>query len=232
MGPGRWARTVAAARRRENAMTSRTAPPTSLPMDAPRGETPRRYVRRRATAYWKRFGPPPPPPVLPYPGPFGSARAHVAELLVARDPLLGHHPPEHPLARPAHGAGVLLGGEAHLVDQIEQAGHDAEALEAGLRALIHGELERPAFVEPMNDVVHVGTAHPGLERLAGGPADQVLGDRFRALQLSLVLELELARDRGQRGVDVRDAGHHRLLLRGDGASLGIGDHVLQHADRE
>src|SRR5438552_2592956 len=132
MGPGRWARTAAAARRRENAMTSRTAPPTSLPMEAPRGKTPRRYVDRRATAYRKRFG----------------------------------------------------------------------------------------------------AAHPGLERLAGGAPDQVLGDRFGALQLALVFELELARDGGQRGVDVRDAGDHRLFLRGDRASLRVRHHVLQYADRE
>src|SRR2546422_2656622 len=82
MGPGRWARIVAAARRRENAMTSRTPPPTSLPMDAPRGETPRRYVDRRPSAYWKRFGPPPPPPVLPYPGQDRRRRSeeHTSEL--------------------------------------------------------------------------------------------------------------------------------------------------------
>ncbi len=84
----------------------------------------------------------------------------------------------------------------------------------------------------MDDVVHVGAAHPGLERLAGGAADQVLGDRFRALELALVLELQLAGDRGQRGVDVGDAGDHRLFLRGDGAPLGIGHDVFQYADRE
>src|SRR2546425_8745846 len=68
MGPGRWARTVAAASKSENAIASRTAPPTSLPMEAPRGGDARRYVGRRAIAYWKRLGPPhpatPPPPVL------------------------------------------------------------------------------------------------------------------------------------------------------------------------
>src|SRR5437762_7537708 len=35
---------------------------------------------------------------------------------------------------------------------------------SGLGALVHGDLERPAFVEPVNDVVHVGAAHAGLER--------------------------------------------------------------------
>src|SRR2546428_460195 len=122
------------------------------------------------------------------------ARAHVAELLVARDPLLGHQPLEHQLACRDHGARVLLGRETHLVHQVEQARDDAEALEAGLGALVHGDLERPAFVEPVDDVVHVGAAHAGLERLAGGAPAQVLGDRFRALQLGLVLELQPTRD--------------------------------------
>src|SRR5437773_8229313 len=95
MGPGRWARTVAAARRRENAMTSRTAPPTSLPTGSPERvrrkkilHPPLSVIRHpgvtgitddggRTTDYWNRFGPPPPPPPpgLPYPGPFASPRA-------------------------------------------------------------------------------------------------------------------------------------------------------------
>src|SRR5436190_12984670 len=95
MGPGRWARTVAAARRRENAMTSRTAPPTSLPTGSPERvrrkkilHPPLSVIRHpgvtgitddggRTTDYWNRFGPPPPPPppALPDPAPVGFARA-------------------------------------------------------------------------------------------------------------------------------------------------------------
>src|SRR5947199_259757 len=80
-----------------------------------------------------------------------------------RDPLLGHQPLEHQLARRDHGTRVFLPGEAHLVHQVEQAGDDAEALEAALRALVHRDFERPALVEPVDDVIHVGAAHPGLE---------------------------------------------------------------------
>src|SRR5207249_10242300 len=209
------------------------APPTRLAMAGPRAERPRTYGDRRATAYLEEVRPPPSAAGLAVPRALRlRSRANIPELLVARDPLLGHQPLEHQLARRDHGARVLLGGEAHLVHQVEQAGYDAEALEAALRALVHGDLERSAFVEPVDDVVHVGAAYPGLERLSGGAPDQVLGDRFGALQLALVFELELARDGGQGGVDVRDAGDHRLFLRGDRASLRVRHHVLQYADRE
>src|SRR5437762_12601890 len=82
---------------------------------------------------------------------------------------------------------------------------------SGLGALVHGDLERPTFVEPVNDVVHVGAAHAGLECLAGGASDQVLGDRFLALQLALVLELVLTCAGGQRSVVVRDEGCYSHL---------------------
>src|SRR5689334_4384087 len=64
------------------------------------------------------------------------AGARVAELLVARDPLLGDEPLEHQLARGNHGARVLFRREADLVDEVEQAGDDGEALEADLRPLV------------------------------------------------------------------------------------------------
>src|SRR6266851_6461498 len=98
MGPGRWARTVAEASRSENAMTSRTAPPTSLPMEAPRGGDARRYVGRRAIAYWKRFGPPPPPPPpppgFPFPRPLPPPPARAqARLSFGGERFSDHHPP-------------------------------------------------------------------------------------------------------------------------------------------
>src|SRR5205809_7662005 len=115
MGPGRWARTVAAARRRENAMTSSTAPPTSLPMEAPRGKTPRRYVDRRATALLEEVRPPPSAAGLAVPRALRlRSRANIPELLVARDPLRGHHPLAHQLARRSPGPLALLVAGGHL----------------------------------------------------------------------------------------------------------------------
>src|SRR5438874_6523694 len=92
--------------------------------------------------------------------------ARVAELFAARDALLGHETLQHELARRDHRAGVLLRGQTDLIDQIEQPRHHAEPLEARLRALVAGDLERPALVEPVDDVVHVGPAHACFEGLA------------------------------------------------------------------
>src|SRR5207302_6562256 len=140
--------------------------------------------------------------------------ARVAELFAARDALLGHEALEHELAGRDHRPGILFRRQADLIHQIEQPRHDAESLETRLRALVAGDLERPALVEPVDDVVHAGPAHAGFERLARGPPGQVFGDHFGSLRLTLVFELELAGDGGERGVDVGPARHYRFLLRG------------------
>src|SRR5213083_1504200 len=156
----------------------------------------------------------------------------VAQLFAARDALFGDEPLEDQLARRDHRRRVLLGREPRVVHEGEQARYDAEPLETRLRPLVGADLQGPALVEPVDDVVHVGPADPGLERLARGAADQLLGDRLRPLQLALVLQLQLAGDRRQRGVHVRHPWHHGLFLGDDGAPLGVGDDVLEHGDRQ
>ncbi len=158
-------------------------------------------------------GPPPPVPIGPLP--------NGAELFAARDALLGDEPLEHQLARRHHRRRIFLAGEPHLFDQREQAGDDGEALEQRLGALVGRDLEGAAFIEPVDDVVHVRAAHSALKRAAGGSADQVLGDRLRALQLALVLELELAGDRRQRRVHIGDPRYYGLFFREDGAPLRV-----------
>src|SRR4029077_9741109 len=107
---------------------------------------------------------------LPVSGPLGlGAGPHVAELLVARDPFLGYQSLEHQLGRGDHGTRILFPCEAHLIDEVEQAGDHAEPLEARLGPLLHGELERSTLVEPMDDVVHVGAAHASFEGLPSRP---------------------------------------------------------------
>src|SRR2546426_3234154 len=77
-----------------------------------------------------------------------GARPHVAQLLAARDALLGDEALEYQLAGRDDGPRVLLARQSHLVDEVEQAGHDAESLEDRLGALISGDLERTTLVEP------------------------------------------------------------------------------------
>src|ERR671922_829734 len=110
--------------------------------------------------------------------------ARVAELFAARDALLGPETPEHELAGRDPRPRVLFRRQADLIHEVEQPRHHAESLEARLRALIGGDLERPTLVEPVDDVVHVGAADVGFERLAGGPPDQVLRDHFGSLELA------------------------------------------------
>src|SRR5207302_3930377 len=158
--------------------------------------------------------------------------ARVAELFAARDALLGDETLEHELARRYHRPRVFFRRQADLIHQVEQPRHHAESLETRLRALVAGDLERPALVEPVDDVVYVGPAHAGFERLARGPPDQVFRDHFGSLQLTFVFELELTGDGGERGVDVGHARDHRFLLRGDGAPLRARHDVLEDADRQ
>src|SRR3989442_15203429 len=75
---------------------------------------------------------------LPVPRPLRlGACSHIAELVRAGDALLGHQALEHQLARREHRGRILLRRQPDLVYDIEQAGHYAETLEAGLRALVH-----------------------------------------------------------------------------------------------
>jgi hypothetical protein len=84
-----------------------------------------------------------------------------------------------------------------------------------------------------NQVVVVGVHAAGarLEGRVGGAADQLARDRVAAHQLALVLQLDLAGDRRQRGVDVGDARHDLRLAGEHRAPLGVRHHVLHHRDR-
>ena len=95
----------------------------------------------------------------------------------------------------------------------QQVRHDLESLAARLGARVVGHLQRAAFVEPHDDVVDVHAAGALLERRVRGAANQLARDRRAADELALVLELDLARDRRQRGVDVGDARHDLRVAR-------------------
>src|SRR5882762_7252343 len=207
-------RTVAAPRRKKKATARSTRPKTSLPMATPECEGDLR--EKVGSCSWpasawsfseRRF--------------LLRTRPHVAELFAARDPLLGHESFEYQLTRRHYRGWIFLARQPHLIDQREEAGDDGEALEQRLGALVGCDLERAALIEPVDDVVHVGATDAALERAAGRAANQVLGDRFRPLQLALVLQLELAGDRGQGGVHVRNARYDGLLFRDDRTPFGV-----------
>src|SRR3954453_15529525 len=122
-------------------------------------------------------------------------RPGVPQLLAPADPLGGGEALEHQLAG-GHGAGVVrLGREAHILHHVEQAGDHRETLVAELAPLVARHLERAALVEPGDDADQVGAAGALLKPLARRAADQLARDGVAALQLALVLQLQLAGDR-------------------------------------
>jgi hypothetical protein len=126
-----------------------------------------------------------------------------------------------------------VAGQADLPHRVEQARHRAEALHRRLRRRRFAQLQHAATVEVGDDLLQERLrrlAAPCVERLRGGQRDQLAGDGLGTDQLTLVLEFELARDGGKRGIDVRDPRHRHVLGVQQGAALGVGDRILQHAD--
>ena len=62
-----------------------------------------------------------------------------------------------------------------------------------------------------------------------GGADDLADDGVGAAHLALVLELDLAGDAGERGVDVADAGDDERFAVKEGAALGVGEDELHGA---
>src|SRR4051812_18784499 len=113
------------------------------------------------------------PPLRLHPG--------VAELLGPADPLLGGQAFEDELAGGDDAVVVAPGREAELHHRLYEARDHAEALEAELGALVARDLEGAALVEPGDDLPQLRAAHPLLEHLAGGAADQLARDGVAAL---------------------------------------------------
>ena len=53
-----------------------------------------------------------------------------------------------------------------------------------------------------------------------------------ALQLAFILQLDLARDRGKRRIEIDDARHSQRLTRLQRAALRVREHVLHHRNRQ
>ena len=93
------------------------------------------------------------------------------------------------------------------------------------------QLQRTARVEPADDLRRVGPLEVAGEHVRDRRPHQFARHRLGALQLALVLELELAGDRRQRRVDVGDARHRHALAGGQRAPLGVRHDVLEARDR-
>ncbi len=65
-----------------------------------------------------------------------------------------------------------------------------------------------------------------------GSFDQVSRNRFSALELSLIFQLDLSGDGRNRGVNIADPGDRVRIPRKDCAALGVADDVLQTRNRQ
>src|SRR6266566_3414343 len=173
-----------------------------------------------------RFGPVPPPPVFPYPGPFGSARTRTYPSSSLREIRFSATSPS---STSSHAATMVPGSFlAARPTWSTRSSRPGTTLKPLRQVSERSSMESLSAPPSSNQWTMSSTLAPPTRDSNVFPAAR----RFRSLQLALVLELELARDRRQCGVDVRDTGDHRLFLGGDAASLGVGDHVLQYADRQ
>ena len=114
--------------------------------------------------------------------------------------------------------------------QIFQSLHLRRAREqlSGVERIV--DVQRAAQIEPLGDLAQIRGREVAAEDVAHGRPNDVARDVVGAAQLSLVLELELAGDRRQRGVDVGHARHDDLLAREERAALGVRDDVFEQRD--
>ncbi len=86
------------------------------------------------------------------------------------------------------------------------------------------ELDGAAEVEPLLDLLGVGVGEVLVEDVGDRGADDLADDGVGAAHLAFVLELDLAGDAGERGVDVADAGDDEAFAVDQGAAFGVGEH--------
>ena len=95
--------------------------------------------------------------------------------------------------------------DAGVRGELAQALHLGDARQQLGRRQRVVDLQRAAEIEPLGDLLEVDAGEVAAEDVADRGADDVARDVVGAAQLAFVLELELAGDRRQRGVDVGDA---------------------------
>ena len=147
-------------------------------------------------------------PALPVPriAPLGLEPG-VAQLLAPADALLRREALQHQLAG-RHGARLVRSGrEPHVRHTSTSPGTTLKPLWQSSVRSSPATLSAPPWSNHATILPRSAPPEPLLEHPPGGAADQLARDRVAALQLSLVLQLELAGDRRHRRVDVADPGH-------------------------
>src|SRR5690606_34381134 len=89
---------------------------------------------------------------------------------------------------------------------------------------------RSAEIEPFNDAAGVCAVEHAAEDDTDRGADQVARHLLGSAQFALVLELELARNRGEGGIEIGDPRYGQRLTIDEGASLRIRNHQLERRD--
>src|SRR5206468_12693726 len=93
-------------------------------------------------------------------------------------------------------------GDADLAGKLDQTLDAARRRDQLAGRRVVGKGQRSAEVEPFDDGAGVDAFEHSDENVANGRPDQVPRHLLGPAQLAFVLELEFARDGGQRGVDV------------------------------
>ena len=84
----------------------------------------------------------------------------------------------------------------------------------------------------MLDLLGVDAGEVGVEDGGDGGADDLADDGVGSTHLAFVLELDLAGDAGEGGVDVADAGDGEFFAVEEGPALGVRDDQLHGGDGE
>src|SRR5882757_11491555 len=128
-------------------------------------------------------------------------------LFGAAEALVGVHAFEEKLGGADGYLGFGFGVDFERGEFFEEALNLLELFEGaggGLRVI---ELHGAAEVEPLLDLLGVGAGEVLVEDAGYAGADDLADDGVGAAHLAFVLELDLAADAGERGVDVADSRH-------------------------
>ena len=108
--------------------------------------------------------------------------------------------------------------------------HTASLLNYSVRRTAVAERQRTTEVEPLDHFAGVHAVEDADEDVANCGPNEIARHNLGALQFAFVFELELAGDRRQCRVHVRDARHDDLLAVGERSSFSVRDHEFQRAD--